>query len=120
MDADVAQLEATDQIGPVMAQISQLFPRTNNRSVIESLLKAGVKPTSPPKSSVVLEGLTFVITGTLSRPRSVEQIIKPRRQVGALATPKTSYVIAGEKPGSNRTRPAVPGIKVLTKGIFRY
>ncbi|NLK40530.1 MAG: NAD-dependent DNA ligase LigA [Planctomycetes bacterium] len=122
MDADVAQLEAIDQIGPVMAQnIADYFHEPANRSVIESLLKAGVKPTPPHrKSSAVLEGLTFVITGTLSRPRSeIEQIIKDHGgKVSSSVTPKTSYVIAGEKPGSKLDKARSLGIKVLDEKEF--
>lgn len=122
MNADAARLEAIDQIGPVMAQsIVEYFQDPVNRQVIKGLLAACVKPTPPTKkASTVLAGQTFVITGTLSRPRSdIEQLIKDHGgKVSASVSKKTSYVIAGENAGSKLDKARALHIKVLDEKEF--
>ena len=62
-----------------------------------------------------LAGLTFVLTGTLGRPRSEakRQIEAAGGKVTGSVSRKTDYVVAGEDPGSKATRAAELGIPVL-------
>ena len=64
-----------------------------------------------------INGKTFVITGTLSRPRDEikEEIESLGGNVTGSVTKKTDYVIAGEKAGSKLTKANELGIKVLTE-----
>ena len=64
-----------------------------------------------------INGKTFVITGTLSRPRDEikEEIEGLGGNVTGSVTKKTDYVIAGEKAGSKLTKANELGISVLTE-----
>ena len=57
-----------------------------------------------PREKGVLEGLTFVITGTLSKPRDeIKDLIENKggRTTDSVSK-KTSHVLAGEEPGRNK------------------
>ena len=93
--------------------------------------KSPVSPRMPPPTPIcpkapapepagdvgarLLEGLTFVLTGTLGRPRSEakRQIEAAGGKVTGSVSRKTDYVVAGEDPGSKATRAAELGIPVL-------
>ena len=55
-----------------------------------------------------LEGLTFVITGALSRPRKkvAEMIEQHGGKVTGSVSRKTDYLVAGESPGGSKYRKA--------------
>lgn len=90
------------------------------RQTLERLAKLGVNPAGapPPATGGPLSGLTFVITGTLSRPR--DEIAALIRQAGGRVqesvSRQTSFLLAGEAPGSAKTaRAAALGIPVMTE-----
>ena len=119
MQADAEALQAVRDVGPVVAQhIVGFFAEAHNRDVIGKLVDAGVhwqaveKPQEQP-----LAGKTFVITGTLSMPRSE---LKSRLQaagakVAGSVSKKTDYVVAGENAGSKLDRAGELGVAVLTE-----
>ncbi|OQY24799.1 MAG: DNA ligase (NAD(+)) LigA [Chloroflexi bacterium] len=110
--ADQEKLEAIEGMGPHTARaVVEWFARPRHREFIEKLRQAGVKleqeiATAPTES--LLDGLTFVITGTLSRPRKeVAETIKQHggKVVGSVSG-KTDYLLAGESPGGSKYRKA--------------
>ena len=67
-----------------------------------------------------LAGLTFVLTGTLSRPRA--EVEKSIRAAGGAATSaiskSTSYLVAGEGGGSKRDKAAGLGIPIIDEAAL--
>jgi DNA ligase (NAD+) len=62
-----------------------------------------------------LSGKSFVITGTLSRPRpEIEDEIKSLGgEIHSSVSNKTDYVIVGEEPGSKFQKAKQLGVKIL-------
>ena len=72
--ADRESLEAIEGMGPHTARtVVEWFAHLANREFVEKLRRAGVRleqeEVVAPVTEGPLTGLTFVITGTLSRPR---------------------------------------------------
>ena len=63
----------------------------------------------------VLSGLTFVLTGALSRPRpEFERMIADAGgKATGTVTKKTSYLVAGEGGGSKRDKAVKLGIPII-------
>lgn len=109
-----------DGVGDVLAEkLVTFFRQPHNRDVIEKLKKAGVTwaeaRTVVDAASQSLQGMTFVLTGTLSEPRDV---VKERLQaLGAKVTgsvsKKTDYVVAGAEAGSKLAKAESLGVSVL-------
>src|SRR5580658_6626232 len=105
MEANVEQLEAVDEVGPRVAQaIQEFFAETKNRELVEKLRQAGLTFTGEKKrKSSQLEGLTFVLTGTmadLTREEAKSRIEAAGGRVSGSVSKKTNYVVAGEDAGS--------------------
>jgi DNA ligase (NAD+) len=123
MNASADELEALDEIGPSTAEsIVGFFHNKRNRAVIEKLRRAGVTMRGAERKAAgdALAGKTVVITGTLSRPRAeFEAAIKANGgRPGASVSPKTSYVLVGESPGSKLDKARELGIPLLTEAEF--
>jgi DNA ligase (NAD+) len=123
MEAGQEELAAVDQIGPAMAKsVYEYFRDAENRSVIDQLLAAGVRPEQPKtQRSDKLAGKTIVVTGTLEN-LSRQQAEQAIRQAGAKASSsvskKTDYVLAGENPGSKLDKARRLGIEVIDEKRF--
>jgi DNA ligase (NAD+) len=105
MAASVEELEAVDEVGPRVAQaIQEFFAEEKNRQLVEKLRAAGLTFTAEKKKkSSKLEGLTFVLTGTmpdLTREDAKSRIEAAGGRVSGSVSKKTSYVAAGEDAGS--------------------
>ena len=121
--ANVEQLEAIDQIGPVMAHcIVDYFKDAENSRILDALLAAGVRPEPPQqKASDVLAGQTIVVTGTLSQftRQQIEQTIKDHGgKVSSSVSKKTSFIVAGENAGSKLEKAAQLGVEVIDETAF--
>jgi DNA ligase (NAD+) len=89
--------------------------------VVEKLHAAGVWPVVEEKqkkqaAGTALNGLTFVVTGTLSnfsRDGIKEFIQSHGGKVTDSVSKKTSYVIAGDAPGSKIDKARELGVPVL-------
>jgi DNA ligase (NAD+) len=121
--ADVAALKAVDGIGDVVAQsVYDFFQNPASRHLVGELLSAGVKPEPPPPPKEgPLSGKTFVITGTLSEPRShFERLIAD--QGGAAVdsvTKKTDYVVVGDSPGTKLAKAEKLGVEIIDETRLR-
>jgi len=105
MAASVEELEAVDEVGPRVAQaIQEFFAEAKNRELVERLRQAGLTFTAEKKrKSSQLEGLTFVLTGTmadLTREEAKARIEAAGGRVSGSVSKKTSYVVAGEDAGT--------------------
>jgi DNA ligase (NAD+) len=105
-------LEAIEGMGPHTAEaIVNWFAHEHNQAFIERLRSAGVKleREAPLETSGgPLDGLTFVITGTLSRPRSeIAALIESHGgHVTGSVSGNTDYLVAGVSPGGTKYRRA--------------
>ncbi len=124
MNASEEELQEIPGIGPKIAKsIVDWFSREPNRRVIEKLKKAGVRmermeegKTEEAESEKPLEGLTFVITGTLPLPRSrVKELIEEHGgKVTDSVSRKTSYLVVGESPGSKLDKARRIGVPTIS------
>jgi DNA ligase (NAD+) len=99
------RLERVDEVGPRISQaIAEFFALGSNKDLINSLGKAGVNMTAEKKQrSAQLQGLTFVLTGTLptlTREEAKAKIEAAGGKTAGSVSKKTSYVVAGEEAGS--------------------
>jgi DNA ligase (NAD+) len=126
--ASQTELEMIEGVGPNIAQaIVDWFDRPSNQQLIEKLRAAGVSPMSTIEpdaapSSQPLNGLNFVITGTLptlSRNEVKDLIEKNGGKVTSSISSKTSYLILGEGPGSKLDKAQSLNIPILDEQGLR-
>jgi DNA ligase (NAD+) len=111
-------------IGPNIAEaVVDWFARKPNRRVLEKLKKAEVWPTAEARaSSGRLEGLTFVVTGTLpslSREAAKALIVENGGKVTDSISKNTSYLVVGEAPGSKLEKAKALGVPALDEAGLR-
>lgn len=127
MNATCDQLAATKDIGPRTAEnVVEYFANPINRAIIERLRNAGLQMSMPAESTEgrtdLLEGKSFVISGTFSRHSRDEykELIERNggKNVGSISK-KTDYVLAGENMGpSKREKAQTLGIPVIDENQF--
>ena len=108
-------------MGPqTAANISEWFGQRRNSDLVEKLRSAGVRMEDKATAEIekgVLDGLVFVVTGTLpsmSRERAKALIEEHGGKVTGSVSGRTSYVVAGDKPGRNKTTAAEKlGVRLL-------
>lgn len=106
MDATADQIEEIDGIGPILARnVSEWFHVERNRHVLKKMRDAGVRWEAEQRetASTSLEGLKFVITGTLpnlTRDEAKALIESHGGKVASSVSKKTDFLIAGESAGS--------------------
>jgi DNA ligase (NAD+) len=105
MAAGIEELQAVDEVGPRVAEaIHEFFAEEKNRQLVEKLRQAGLTFTAEKKrKSSQLEGMTFVLTGTmaeLTREEAKARIEAAGGRVSGSVSKKTNYVVAGEEAGS--------------------
>lgn len=121
-EASADELEAVEEVGPVIAEsVRAFFAAGGNRELIERLREAGVDPVeaSPAPEDAApppLAGRTFVLTGTLSamtRAEAKARIEALGGRVAGSVSGNTDYVVAGESPGSKLDKARQSGVAVL-------
>lgn len=123
MNAEVSDIAAIDGFGEILAQsVYNGFREPHRVKLIERLKELGLKMTySSQQVSDKLNGLTFVLTGTLpmlKRDEAKAMIEQRGGKVSGSVSKKTSYVVAGEEAGSKLTKANELGITVLTEEQF--
>jgi DNA ligase (NAD+) len=129
LSASADELTAVPEIGPVIAQsIYDFCHSASGIEVINRLRQAGVKLSANlPEGSAggansqSLAGLSIVVTGTLSQfSRSqAEQAIKSAGgRATASVSASTSFVVAGENPGSKADKAQALGVEVIDEAKF--
>ena len=109
------------QIGEKTARaIEQFFNNQENLKAIEELKRLGLKVENPDyqgKERILpLKGFTFVITGSLPKPRHEvqEMIEKAGGKVSSSVSKNTNYLIVGEDPGSKFVKAQALGVKTIS------
>jgi DNA ligase (NAD+) len=120
MAADPEQLESIRDIGPIVGRsVVDNFKSPDTRAVIDRLRKAGVNFEQEEEvGSTELEGLTFVLTGsldTMTRDEAGEKIRARGGTVSSSVSKNTSYLVAGESAGSKLDKAEALGVTVLTE-----
>jgi DNA ligase (NAD+) len=125
--ANEAQLEAVNDVGPVVARSVRAFlDEPANATLVARLAAAGVRmeddvrvESSP--ASLTLAGQTFVITGTLSsmsREAAAEAIQRLGGKVSSSVSRKTTYLVVGAEAGSKLEKARALGVKELDEAQF--
>lgn len=122
-NASVEDLVKIDGIGEKAAlSVVNFFKDERNSEMLNKLEAYGVEPkgSSVQKISDIFEGKTFVITGTLSKPRNFfeAKIKQLGGKTSSSVSKKTSYVLAGENPGSKFDKASSLGVIILNERDF--
>ena len=123
MAADAEALTTIPDIGGITAGfIVNWFGNPQSQDLIHKLRAAGVSFASrEEKKDDRFAGLTFVLTGTLSRFTRDEAsaIIESfGGKASSSVSKKTAYVLAGENAGSKLTKAESMGIKIISEEEF--
>ena len=122
MEATAESFASIDGFGEIMAEsVVDFFSTAHAKDLIKRLAEWGVNMEAQngesENTSNKLEGLTFVITGTLAgmtRDEAKALIIANGGKASGSVSKKTSYLLAGENPGSKLTKAEELGVKVIS------
>ena len=121
-DPEIASnaLEAVNEVGPKVAQaIVEFFAVKKNVQLVRDLESLKLKMTAEKRvTTSMLQGLTFVLTGTLpnlTRDDAKERIESAGGRVSGSVSKKTNYVVAGEEAGSKLDKATSLGVTVLSE-----
>lgn len=122
-EADVEALKNVKDIGEVSANcILNFFKDKTNCQMVERMEHCGVNMQTKEQSiGNQFQGMTFVVTGTLSsleRKEAVALIEQQGGKVSASVSKKTSMLLAGENAGSKLVKAQELGIRVITEEEF--
>jgi DNA ligase (NAD+) len=118
------ELEAAEEVGPKVAEsIYQFFREERNRRLVQGLREAGLQfeYRQKRKKAGPLEGLTFVLTGTLpnlTREEAAIRITSAGGKVTDSVSRKTSYVVVGDKAGSKLDKARTLAVKVIDEAAL--
>ena len=117
--AEIEKLQTAQEVGPKVAHsIYTFFREPRNRELMERLRREGLQfeYERRRKKAGPLEGLTFVLTGTLptlARTEAGKLIEDAGGKVTGSVSSKTDYLVAGEEAGSKLDKAQSLGIKVI-------
>jgi len=124
MESSREELTGIPDIGPVVAgSIYDWFQEKRNQDFIKKLLRAGarVKSCKLKVKSLKLEGLTFVLTGSMesmTRDEAKEKIRGLGGDISESVSGKTDYVIAGSEPGSKLEKAKKLDVRIIDEKEF--
>jgi DNA ligase (NAD+) len=119
------ELAAADGVGPTIAEaIREWFAVDWHVSVVERWAAAGVRMEDEGVESGPrpLDGVSVVVTGSLegwSRDAATEAVQGLGGKVTGSVSKKTTFVVAGESPGSKYDKAVQLGVPVLDEAGFR-
>lgn len=125
-EAKIAELASIDGVGEVLATNIVNFFTGDNVSMLFELQSLGVNTKSlsynkvKPVSESKISDKTFVITGTLNKPRSeiVKTIEENGGKVSGSVSKKTDYLICGENAGSKLEKANNLGVRIISEEQF--
>ena len=124
MNATYDDLISINEIGDKMAnEIIKFFSNEKKISLISKLKSLGVNMEyiNEENEDLKFEGMTFVLTGTLSKYKrnDAKKIIESYGgKVSSSVSKKTTYVLAGENAGSKEEKAKTLGIKIISEDEF--
>ncbi len=119
-EASFEEIDEVEDVGGVIAQnIYDYFRDENNLNEIDRLLNVGVEIQAVESAkSNKLNGLTFVLTGTLenySRAEMSKLIEEHGGKTASSVSKNTDYVLAGEEAGSKLDKARSLGVKIISE-----
>lgn len=117
------KLLEVDDIGEVIADnIISFFKDKDNLDEIQNLFNVGVTISgkASAQTNEKISGKTFVLTGTLTRPRrEIEEMIENLGgKTSSSVSKNTDFVLAGESAGSKLDKARELGVKVINEDEF--
>jgi DNA ligase (NAD+) len=121
------QIIEIKQMGEKLAEsISGFFSEKENLKTLDTLKKRGLTLSNPEyeagtkKKRGPLDGLTIVVTGTLSKPRKEieERIEYLGGHAAGSVSKKTSFVLSGAEAGSKLEKAKALGVKIIDEEGF--
>jgi len=119
------EIDAVPGIGPeIAASVREWFDEDENRQLIEKLRTAGVRLADEQVETTgthPLEGMSIVLTGgleTLSREEATAAAEDAGARVTSSVSKKTSFVVAGESPGTKLAKAEQLGVEVIDEQEF--
>jgi len=115
------------QMGDKLAEsISGFFHEKENLRTLNTLLASGLTIANPDfeggrkREKRIFDGLTIVVTGTLSKPRSeIEELIgRLGGHAASSVSRKTNYVLAGAEAGGKLDKAKELGIPIIDEEMF--
>ena len=124
--ASAEELEEVDEIGARIAEsVRAFFDSKRNQDLLRRLEEAGLQfeeeETESEAGDGLLEGKTFVLTGTLSgmtRNEAAARITAQGGKVTGSVSNRTNYLVAGEKAGSKLRKAQQLGLEVLDEAAL--
>ena len=117
--ATAEELDQLQDIGKTTAHaIYDALHTPETAQLLDELKARGVNPKAQAgASSAALRGQTFVLTGSLSEPRSAVQarLEALGARVASSVSKQTTYLVAGEKAGSKLTKAESLGVSILNE-----
>jgi len=124
MDASEEDLQRIHGIGPEVAEsVARFFSNRRNRTVLERMRKAGVKPVHEKRARgpQPLAGQTVVFTGGLermSRPQAQQKAEEAGARVASGISKKVTLVVAGPGAGSKLDEAKKLALEVIDEAEF--
>ncbi|NQV42361.1 MAG: NAD-dependent DNA ligase LigA [Candidatus Marinimicrobia bacterium] len=124
-EATVEDLEATHEVGPIVARgLVEFFKDSDNLEILGKLSQHGLNPIIDvsARSEGIFSGLSFVFTGKLEHFNRDSARVLVESLGGASAnsiSKKTDYLVAGPGAGSKIEKANKLGVKILTEDEFR-
>ncbi len=123
MSSSSDEINNIENIGPVVSRsVHEFFTHKENVAFVKKLINNGV---IIEKVKVIkggkFTGQIFVLTGTLpsmSRDEVKAKITSLGGKVSSSVSKKTSYVVAGDEPGSKYDDAKKLGVKILDEKEF--
>jgi DNA ligase (NAD+) len=123
--ATVEDLEAVEEIGPIVARgVHEWFRNPDNRKLLQKLRKAGIRMADPPKKKKAagpLSGKTIVLTGgleSMSREEATKAAEDAGARVASTVSKKTDFVVAGTDPGTKHDKAVQLGVEIIDEKEF--
>lgn len=114
-----------EDVGPKVAEsIYEWFHDAHNAELVRKFDKGGVEivmQKNTAKKNAAFMGKTFVLTGTfmgMTRDEAKEKVRNAGGDIAESVSKQTSFVIAGENPGSKLKKAKELGVPVLSESDF--
>jgi len=121
-DASFEEIRDVPGIGPTIAQsVAEAFAQPATRKLLRKLRAGGVRSQAAASAGGRLAGKMFVFTGSLegvSRRDAAARVTALGGVVSDSVGARTTYLVAGEAPGSKLDRARKLGIAVLDEREF--